>query len=739
MYYTFKNLKQFINQFNVEEIKVIKETKYNKQLEENETIEYYNIPCTFDIETTSCYKNLKDNIIERADTIAYRKEKQGLNFDEKNYIKLSFMYIWMLSINDVIIIGRTWDEFHITVNEIVKKFKLNNNKRLIWYVHNLSYEFQFIRKHYNWINVFATEERKVIYAICENGIEYKCSYFLSNLSLETIGKNLIKYKAEKKVGDLDYNIIRTSKTPLTEKEIGYCLYDVIVLSNYIKECMEFEANSTITDIVLTNTGRVRKYCKQHCLSEENYTEYKKIIKQMTLDKETYLHLKASFSGGFTHANAINSMITFKDVFSVDFTSSYPAVLLLHKYPMGKGIRCVVRNKEFFYEQLKRYACLFEITFHNIKIKSELNDCIISESKCFNLKNAINNNGRVVSADKLSLVINEIDYKCIEQFYEWDSIQIGWFKKYKKDYLPKALLECILKFYGDKTVLKDVIGEESNYQNKKGMLNSTYGMMATDIVRSVIKYDCNNWSKESGSIEDSLNQYNKSKNRFLSYEWGCWCTSYARMNLYSGMLELKSDFIYADTDSNKFTNYENHKDYFNWYNEKYIPSLIDKVCKRYNFDKELFSPKTIKGKTKTIGVWDLECKYDYFRTLGAKRYMVQYNKNDEHYDEKLNGYQMTISGVNKKTAMPYLVEEAKKKNCTPFDLFDNELFFSGECSGKLLHTYIDHEIHEVITDCNGVKCEINEKSSVHLEPSSYSLSITDEYINLVRNIQHRASK
>ena len=47
-------------------------------------IDYYNIPCAFDIETSSFYDN---------------GQKAGC------------MYIWMFSIDDHIIIGRTWDEF----------------------------------------------------------------------------------------------------------------------------------------------------------------------------------------------------------------------------------------------------------------------------------------------------------------------------------------------------------------------------------------------------------------------------------------------------------------------------------------------------------------------------------------------------------------------------------------------------------------------------------------------------
>lgn len=50
-----------------------------------------------------------------------------------------------------------------------------------------------------------------------------------------MGEDLQKYKVEKKVGDLDYNLVRTSSTPLTEQELGYCENDIRVVIAYIQE------------------------------------------------------------------------------------------------------------------------------------------------------------------------------------------------------------------------------------------------------------------------------------------------------------------------------------------------------------------------------------------------------------------------------------------------------------------------------------------------------------------------
>ena len=82
---------------------------------------------------------------------------------------------------------------------------------------------KFICNLFSWKNVFATDLRKPLYALTTNGVEFRCSYFLSGYNLETLAKNLTKYKIKKLVGDLDYSLIRHEKTPLNENEIQYLL------------------------------------------------------------------------------------------------------------------------------------------------------------------------------------------------------------------------------------------------------------------------------------------------------------------------------------------------------------------------------------------------------------------------------------------------------------------------------------------------------------------------------------
>lgn len=108
--------------------------------------------------------------------------------------KRSVMYIWQLAINGRVITGREWAEFIDVMDHIVERLELSKYRRAIIYVHNLAFEFQFIRFMFPWKKVFAIDKRKPIYAITETGIEFRCSYILTNYSLEKLGKQLHKYE-----------------------------------------------------------------------------------------------------------------------------------------------------------------------------------------------------------------------------------------------------------------------------------------------------------------------------------------------------------------------------------------------------------------------------------------------------------------------------------------------------------------------------------------------------------------
>lgn len=151
--------------------------------------------------------------------------------------KVAIMYVWALSIeNQIVITGRTWDEFKKLISMIQEIFIFDDNVYFVVYVHNLSYEFQFFKHYFVWDKVFAIDNREPAYAIT-GGVVFRCSYLLSGASLDTVAKNLTSVKIEKLAEQFDYQLLRHSSTVLTDNEWEYLIHDVLIVVYFIKERM----------------------------------------------------------------------------------------------------------------------------------------------------------------------------------------------------------------------------------------------------------------------------------------------------------------------------------------------------------------------------------------------------------------------------------------------------------------------------------------------------------------------
>lgn len=683
------------------------------QLVTSNKIEYFNIPASFDIETTSFIAG---------------------NDEDGQPIKAATMYIWQLGLNGTVIYGRTWAEFLDVIDTLVDYLELGDKRRLVIYVHNLGYEFQFMRRHFNWDKVFAIKQRRPVYAI-SGGLEFRCSLFLSNYALAYIGDNLLhKYPVKKLVGNLDYSKMRHSKTPLTDEELAYCINDVKVVMSYIQE--KIEQDGDITKIPLTNTGYVRNYCRKECFyqgipedDEEGrkrvMMNYRAIMKSLQIDtNEEYEQLQRAFMGGFTHASALYSGKVMYDVGSADLTSSYPFTMVAQYFPMTKGqyIGSIEDNKLFNY-YLSNYCCIFDAEFENIRPLVEF-ETPLSQSRAYIQGKSIVNNGRIVSADNLTTTLTELDYDTVSKFYKWDSVKIMNLRVYRRGYLPKPLILAVLDLYGDKTTLKGVSGKEIEYLVSKNMINAAFGMMVTAIVRDEFEY-ADEWFRKGADVDSQLASYNKNFNRFLFYGWGVWVTAHARHNLFSAIYEFGNDYVYSDTDSIKGINFDVHAEYFEKYNENVFEQLL-RMCNHYKIPFSKCQPKTKKGETKLIGVWEREEGYKRFKTVGAKRYIY------ENLDGSLS---MTVSGLNKKFAIPWLLKDNNNDYDIIFHKFGEGMFIPAGHTGKMTMTYIENEMNGTLVDYLGNESTWHELSSIYMEPQSYFMSIIGDYIKFLEGVQY----
>lgn len=692
-----------VNEFDYDIVK--RAFSHAKTVLTNKKITYYEIVTSFDIETTSTVQN-----------------------DQK----FAFMYIWQFAFENVIVYGRTWEEYQQFISKIVEILHLNTSWRLVVYVHNLGYEFQFMRKYFEWEEdgIFAVDTREPVKALTNNGVEYKDSYILAGLNLDHVAKNLQHHKIEKLVGNLDYTQIRTYKTRLTDEELAYCANDVKIVVAYIHE--QIEEYGDITKIPLTNTGRVRRYTmqqvyfngqKHHHKTGGQYQKYRQLMETLTLSPGEYQQLKRAFQGGFTHANANKQGKVIDSVTSYDFTSSYPTVMVTEQFPMGRGFHPEIKNREDFNLYREHYCLVFDIKFTNLspKIRQEH---YLSSSKCECSKDMIEDNGRIFSASTVKTTVTNVDYEVIERAYTWDKAQVSNVIAYRKEYLPKNLIKAIIHLYKNKTKLKGVPEQRPEYMRSKGMLNSMYGMSVTNIVHEENNYINNEWAQTEPDLNKEVAKYNQNKKRFLFYPWGVFVTAYARRNLWTGIISAGDDYCYSDTDSIKMENGQKHLSYIKRYNQT-VKSKVKQICSKYNLDIEDFEPLTIKGNQKPIGYWDSEGVYDKFKTLGAKRYLVLQN-------DKL---MLTCAGLSKSKGVDYLLKESNNDIDKAFQLFNDEMSVPAAYTGKLTHTYIDDPVQALVTDIDGNRVEVNPLSGIHLAPTEFTLSISKMYNQFLLALVH----
>lgn len=669
--------------YTVDTFPLTQEQRFYKKVRDRQGNAYYNIPCAFDIETTSIYcSRLKGcELMKKAEC---PKEKCP-----HWTTPVSYMYIWQFSLNGTICIGRTWEEYLEFIDKITTHLNLNDNTRLAVYVHNLAFEFQFLKDFFDINEVFAREERRPIRAR-SGGIEYRCSYMLTNMSLAKFLENTPGV-IHKKSPDFDYDKIRTATTPLSQQELEYCVNDVLGLTEALAVRLK---EDTIATIPMTSTGYVRRDCR--LASQSNPQNYRH-FKQNSLTLDMYDAAQWARRGGNTHANALYAGQLLSDIESFDIASSYIARIMMEKYPCS-FMKCNPHRLEEWIQT--GYACLFRIQLAEVEQITPYGIPYLSVSKMYNKKNCTEDNGRILDADYLDMWITDVDWKIIKRQYRWKRQQVSHCYCAKYDYLPLEIRKQCMEYFYKKCTLKGIEGKEYEYAKSKNSLNSIFGMMLTDVMQDTIVYENGLWKTEEKNRQDALKRYYSSRQNFLSYQHGVWVTAWARKELQRG-LDI-CDPIYCDTDSSKtFAEYAEafkklNAEIWNEIDHCPLPPILE-----------------VNGKTYAMGVWEHDASYDEFITWGAKKYCYKKRRKDK--------YETTVAGLGVDAGASY-VNAHGIESFTPGTVFYP--------SGRLNAFYNDTPITTITVE--GV--EMTTASNVAMVPGTYTLGITDTYEGILKDAQ-----
>lgn len=647
----------------------------------------------FDIETTSAW------ITPDGKIVTYEKGKSTDYWN--SLVPLSLCYLWQFSFNDQVYYGRDLKDFRKLLDDIPR------NMKCIIYVHNLSYEFHFLDNIFEWDKVFTRTPHKPMKCTIKDypNIEFRCSYMLTRLSLDSWGKQI---GFNKLTGTVDYNVMRTPLTELDESMLNYGERDVLVMYEGLKVYKQRYGH--MRNIPLTQTGTVRRVVKDRLTADAGYMKH--IKRLIPVDAKEYKMLQDVFAGGYAHANRMYSGDTISsDVYGIikhkDINSSYPTVMLAYKYPQTPWAyigREIPDDSEF-----EDCAFIMRLLFKNIR--STTFNTYIQASKC-KATNIKFDNGRVISADSLEIWVTEFDWLTIKNTYEWDSVQsTGTYKSYKS-YLSPLFTSYILELYHNKTTLKGVEGYEDLYMQSKQYINSMFGMAVTSIYMADVVYDQehNIWSMED-ITESTLNKYfdglryYRDKRYFLSYSMGVYVTAIARYRLWQLIRHCDMDLLYTDTDSIFYIG-----DYdWSWFDNDITERLRD-ACKTTGLDFNKTRPVDSKGRIQPLGILGNEPDCIEFRTLGAKKYC------ERRTDGKLY---LTVSGINK-GAVDCLNDDIN--NFRDGFIFDKD----HPSVHKSILTYIDDMPR--ITYPDGYVSDY--KRGINMRPNGYEIHITDEYSALL---------
>lgn len=616
-----------------------------------------------------------------------------------------YMYHWQVCIDGYVCFGRSWKDFLTFLRKMNRALKnFDENHKLVCYIHNFSYEFQFL---YSWIkleNVFAIDKRKPLKAISkEFNIEFRCSYLLSNMNLKKFIENTPNAHYFKGSGDLDYHKIFTPQTELTMSELGYCFNDVMGLYEAIIFLLK---EDTLTTIPLTSTGYVRRECRNNM--RKNKKNRKQFL-ELRLDDKLYQLCKDAFRGGNTASNRYKTNFINYNVSSYDMSSAYPYAMISGLYPITPLQEETITSLDMLDDYNNRYCTLAYYSFENVKLKKGVPFPYIPYSKCIEFIAPTYDtkfkgkeyyyNGRVLEADFIKIAMTNYDYQIFINQYEYDqeNVRVEDFYYSHKGFLPQELIDTVIEFFTLKSQLKGIEQKEYEYMKSKNKLNSLYGMIVTDIIRQENLFK-GQWEKGENS---TLDDYYSKRNNFLTYQWGLFVTAICRSNLQKAIDKIGLDCVYIDTDSVKYVG--DHDEVFEQINHEMIA---------WCSENDIINSVKVGNQKYFLGLYDREKGYDEFITLGAKKYAFKQN----------NKIGITVAGLNKISGAKELKEKGGLSKFKIGTEFIN--------SGRKTVYYNDDKKHVITVQ----GCKIENASNIALVDTSYTLGMTDVMLSILYGLE-----
>lgn len=380
------------------------------------------------------------------------------------------------------------------------------------------------------------------------------------------------------------------------------------------------------------------------------------------------------------------------------------------FPSGKTYHYDGNDRCFFEKLLKKYCVIAKYEFFNIRAYKSSPNLYLDLAHVMHYRNISCVNGRIYSADYIEIYMTELDLKIVDELYDYDEYIATDVIYWKRGGIEPEIKDNIMTYFFNKTS----VDKETNlyeYAKSKNLLNAIFGMYVSDIVHDIISLNMGEWKKvKPTNIDEELDKYYESYNSFLSYQKGVYVTAHARFLLNMFLKIFKNNAVYWDTDSIK----------------GYVTDEIREVIKNYNNDVYNHNLSAIdpRGKKVYLGEFLHEYTYARFKTLGPKKYAMQYE--DGNYD-------ITLAGVPPKKGVAEILSDMDDTGEDFFKIFDN-----GKIFGKIGKTTMKYNDEINIRTITVDGCSFQTGANIAAYPATYSLGISEEYgifkgvIDIVKN-------
>lgn len=591
---------------------------------------------------------------------------------QREMVRDTWVYLWACSVGSDLYYGRYIHDFFNFLKVIQSAYDISPTKPIDIYIHNLSYDISYFYwfLFHTWedieISSLWTTPRHCITFGLGNGFTFKCSFRMSGRSLAKWAKDL-NCKYLKQEGMITYKDLLYPWSPLPHEQYKYMAYDVLTL----RECYYKEAKLqgyNFSNIPLTMTGFVRKDFQRAYLKKGKYFTNSCKFAETRLNEMQYNRLLRGSAGGMTAVSIahISRKVDCEEyrarglpvvgIGHADFESHYPTQEVTKRQPMrpntikeiGDKKTISLRTLDWYESKFHNYY-MVDIELKDLRINKGVTAPFLFSSKLTPDVNArvIACNGKVVQVEGVvRCCLTNFDLRIIREQYQIGGYNVLACDLYSTAYLPAYMLDTIKKYYKDKTQIKIMMETDEdpdlqlNYNLSKSKLNSVFGCTYTKPVRPDIKLN-SQYNFEIDYKANTLDDYYNRRNSCLAYQWGVWCTSLARYELYTIISKVIGYewFLYCDTDSAFYLSTPEITERINEYNRKCLEDS----------KKNGFFVTLDDGTIKYFHKFDFEKDHEksqVFKALHAKCYAIETDK----------GLKITVAGVMKENKVEKVTRE-----------------------------------------------------------------------------------